>query len=38
MNQPIDLGSAQGRTLVGQGLEAGLRELRARSDAYFNLP
>jgi hypothetical protein len=38
MNQAIDPASAQGRAQVGHGLEAGLRELRARSDAYFSLP
>jgi len=38
MSQPIDLATAQGKILVGQGLEAGLRELRLRSSAYFSLP
>jgi len=38
MNQPIDLGSTPGKILVAQGLEAGLRELRLRSSAYFSLP
>ena len=38
MNQPIDLTATSGKILVGQGLAAGLRELRLRISAQFSMP